>query len=249
MRDLEELVGDGELHVAPGVGHQLGHLCFLGRRPDDLDVELLEEGGRPLESRVGVDPDHLRERAVLLERVALGDPLWTERHLDGDAAVSEARLDILGGARVHGAAQHEERAVPQMRRQLIDDPLEQPHRWVHELIDRRPDDRDDDVGAPDHIDLVTELQPPGLEQLSQQLLGAPLEERHGPALDLGDLLGVDIVDADPATDVREREGERQAHVPAAADDDAIEQAVLAVIHGWHQLPTKHKRRPRLPAGG
>ena len=34
--DHEELVRDGELHVAPGVGEQLGQLGLLGRGPDRL---------------------------------------------------------------------------------------------------------------------------------------------------------------------------------------------------------------------
>ena len=42
--DHEELVGDGELHVAPGVGEELGELGLLGRRPDGLRGEPAEEG-------------------------------------------------------------------------------------------------------------------------------------------------------------------------------------------------------------
>ena len=46
--DHEELVGDGELHVAPGVREELGQLGFPGARPDDLAAEPGEERRGPI---------------------------------------------------------------------------------------------------------------------------------------------------------------------------------------------------------
>ena len=84
--DREELVRDRELHVAPGVGEQLRQLGFLGRRPDRLAGELPEQRGRAFGGAVVVRADDLRQRVELLERVALGDPLRAERHVDPAAA-------------------------------------------------------------------------------------------------------------------------------------------------------------------
>src|SRR5439155_4714668 len=70
--------------------------------------------------------------------------------------------------------------------------------------------------------LRAELEPPGGEELAQQLLGARFLERHlagAHALDLG---RIDVVDANPIAGVRERQRERQAYVAAPADDHDIQ---------------------------
>jgi len=59
-----------------------------------------------------------------------------------------------------------------------------------------------------------------LEPAEQEVVGATLEEGHLPALHLGDLGPVGVVEPDPAADIRERE--RQPGVAASAHDDAIQ---------------------------
>ncbi len=108
-----------------------------------------------------------------------------------------------------------------MRNELIHDPIEYAYRRVHELVDRRPDDQDHDAGALEHARVGGELEAAGREQHSQQLLSPVLEERHAARSDLVDLGGVDVVDAHPVAAFGQGQGERQADVAAAADDDYI----------------------------
>ena len=115
----------------------------------------------PLGGRVGVGADDLRQRAELLERVALGDPLRAERDVDAAAALGEVLGDVAGRARVDGAAQDDQRAVAQVRRDLVDGLLEDRHRWAEELVDRRADDDDELVGPRDHRAVGAELEPAG----------------------------------------------------------------------------------------
>ena len=50
---------------------------------------------------------------------------------------------VLGRARVDRAAQDDQRAVAEVRRDLVDGPLEDRHRRAEELVDRRADDDDE----------------------------------------------------------------------------------------------------------
>ena len=108
-----------------------------------LRRERAEQGLGPLGGRVRVGADDLGQGAELLEGVALGDPLRAERHVDAAAALGEVLGDVAGRARIDGAAQDDERAVAQVRRDLVDGPLEDRHRRPEELVDRRPDDDDE----------------------------------------------------------------------------------------------------------
>src|SRR5215469_8903431 len=92
MSHLEKLVGDRELHVAPGVREELGELGLPRARAHDLDVQAAEELAGPFEGRVRDAPDQLRERADLLERVALGHPLRAE----GDVGAKAVALQASG---------------------------------------------------------------------------------------------------------------------------------------------------------
>ena len=113
-------------------------------------------------------------------------------------------------------------AVPQVRHEVVEHLVEDAHRRVHELVDRRADDEDHRVGALEQAGSAAELEPAGGQELAEQLVGAVLEERHVARLDdLLDLGCVDVVDADPVAAVGKRQGERQADVAAAADDDDV----------------------------
>ena len=102
--DHEELVGDGELHVPPGVGEELGQLGLRGswsgpswRRAG----RTAPRPGRAAWSRVGADD--LGQAAELLERVAFGDPLGAEHDVDAAAAVGQVLGHVLGRARIDRA--------------------------------------------------------------------------------------------------------------------------------------------------
>ena len=220
--DHEELVGHRELHVAPGVGEQLRQLGFLGRRPDRLAGERPEQLGRPLGGAVVVGADDLRQRVELLEGMALGDPLRAERHVDPAAALGEVLRDVAGRARVDGAAQGDQRPVAEVRRDLVDGLLEDRHRWPEELVDRGADDDDEVVRPLDHRAVGAEREPAGRQDLAQQLVRAGLHERHLAGGDPVEGRLVRVVDADAQARLGEGEAERQADVPAAAEDDDVE---------------------------
>src|ERR1035437_495497 len=82
MRNREELVGDRELHVAPGICEEFGELRFLGRHPDDVRREIAEQLLRAIAGRIVVRTHYLRQAGQLLQRVPLGDPLRTECDLN-----------------------------------------------------------------------------------------------------------------------------------------------------------------------
>ncbi len=224
--DGEELVGDRELHVPPGVGEQLGQLGFLGRRPDRLAGQRPEQRGRALGRPVVVGADDLRQRMELLEGMTLGDPLRAERDIDPAAALGEVLGDIAGRARVDRAAQGDQRPVAQVRRDLVDGLLEDRHRRAEELVDRRADDDHQLVGPGDHRAVGAEGETPGREDLAEELVGAVLHERHLARGDPVERRLVGVVDADPQPGLREGEAQGQADVTAAAEDDDVE------IRGW-----------------
>ena len=76
-----------------------------------------------------VRADDLRQRGQLLEGVALGDPLRAERDVDDAAALGEVLGDVAGRARVDRAPERDERALAEVRRDLVDRLLEDRHRW------------------------------------------------------------------------------------------------------------------------
>ena len=144
--DHEELVRDGELHVAPRVREELRELGFLGRRPDRLGGQRPEQLGRPLGGHVVVGADDLGQRVELLERVALGDPLRAEGDVDHGSRARRGAGRRSRRARIDGASKGDERAVAEVRRDLVDRLLEDRHRRPEELVDRRADD-DDEVSS------------------------------------------------------------------------------------------------------
>ncbi len=93
---------DRELHIAPGVGEQLGKLGLHRRGAHDFDAEPLEEQARLLEGVVRRGADELRQAADLLQRMTLGDALWAENDFGIDAGRTEPPLHRLGRAREHG---------------------------------------------------------------------------------------------------------------------------------------------------
>ena len=120
MRDLEELVGDGELHIPPCVGEELRELCFARRRAHDLDAEGLEESGRALICIGARRADELRQAADLLQRMALGDSLRAEHNVGLEARGVQAPLDSLRRAGEHGRPQHDQAMRPDVGDELVD---------------------------------------------------------------------------------------------------------------------------------
>ena len=226
--DHEELVGDRELHVAPGVGEELGELGLLGARPDDLAPEPGEESSGAIADRRIVGADDLGQSPELLESVALGDPLRTECHPHLPAAIREGLRDVGSGPGVDRAAEHHERPVAEVRRHALHGLLEQRHRRAQELVHGRPDDDDEDAGPADERRRGRQDQAPSRQNLRQQPVRAVLTERHlaPPDAIQGHLVRVE--DTHPETACSEGEAEGQAHVAATAQDDDVE---VRVAHG------------------
>ena len=215
-----------------------------GARPDDLAAEPGEERRRPVAHGGVVGADDLGQRPELLESVALGDPLRAEGDVDAAAAVGERLGDVGGGPRVDGAAQDNERAVAEVRRDLLDGPLEEGHRRAEELVDRRPDDDDEASARPTIAGSAESSRRPVGRTSAQQLVGATLAERHLPAPDPLQRGRVRVEDAHPQTARREGEAQREADVAAAAQDDEVE---IRVAHGRRGLPAL-RVRPTSPEG-
>ncbi len=68
--------------------------------------------------------------------------------------------------------------VGQVRRQLLDGALEDRHRRVQELVDRRADDDDHLLHVAQQLRLGADGQATGGQHLGQELIGAVLEKRH-----------------------------------------------------------------------
>src|SRR5207245_10774816 len=79
--------------------------------------------------------------------------------------------------------------------------------------------------------VARKVETSGGQQLGQESVGPSLAEVHASRPDLFDLLLVYIVDADAIAALREREGERQADVPASAHDHQVKVDWVQVLHG------------------
>ena len=220
--DLEELIRDRELHVAPGVGEQLRELRFLGGRLQDLHVEPFEHPPSALERHLRARSDYLRQVSNFVERVAFGDPLRAKGDIHLDAVRLESLLDEFGRTRVDRASQDDESSGLQVRHHLIDGALVHPHRRIHELIDRRADHHHDHRRATDRLWLAAEIEAAGGKQPGEQLVGAPFHERHLAGAHPLDLVGIGIVNADPVAGFRKAQRQRQSNVAAATDHDHVQ---------------------------
>ena len=146
-------------------------IVFVASRPNSS----VARGGRD----VVVGADDLRQGVELLERVALGDPLGAEGDVDRAPRSARCCGDVDGRSGIDGAAEHDEGAVAEMRRDLVDRLLEDRHRRAEELVDRGADDDHESASVRSIIDAVRpEGEAARRQDLAQQLVGAVLHERH-----------------------------------------------------------------------
>ena len=92
-------------------------------------------------------------------------------------------LDHCRDARVHGAPEDQELAVDEVLGDLGDRGLYGVEVGVEVLVDRRPDDDDDDLGLPDDGGIRRGAQSSGGERPLQDRRGAGLVERQRPGVD------------------------------------------------------------------
>ena len=179
--DHEELVRDGELHVAPGVREELGELGLLGGGPD----RSRRQGGRRAPPRGR--PRRRSSAPTIWGSVRNSSSAWPSAIRSGQNATSTGRPrsakrlgNVRGGARVDGAPQDDERAVragaarsgpPLARRRVIDGPRNS-STGVPITIDQR-------VGPADHRRVGRELRAGrSAAATREQLVRAGLAERH-----------------------------------------------------------------------
>ena len=109
-----ELVRRRELDVAPRVREQLGQLGLFGLEVHDVVGQVAEQLAGTLERTRRPRRDDLGELEELDHRLAFGDALRAERHVDVEPEIGDQPLHHRGDTGVHGAAQHEELAGVQV---------------------------------------------------------------------------------------------------------------------------------------
>ena len=154
-------------------------------------------------------------------RLALGDALRAERHVDVEAEPGEQLLDQGGDARVDGAAQDEELAVAEVVGAPRQRPGDRALVGVEVLVDRGADHDDDVLGGAHDGRVGGGDQPLVRDRPFQHRLRTGLGERHAAVADLPHRGRVDVVDRDIRAPAGEGDRQRQPDVAAPADNHHI----------------------------
>ena len=177
--DHVELVRDGELDVAPGVGEELRQLGLFGGGADRLGRQVTEQRGGALAAASSSAPTICGSVVQLLDRVPLGDALRAERDVDRSPG-RRRRCHVCGRARVDRAAEDDQRAVAKMRgdwstarSKIVIDGSE-------ELVHGRADDDHDLAPSGRSCRSSTLKQAPGRRGLAKELIGAGLQNGISP---------------------------------------------------------------------
>ena len=199
-------------------------------RPNGLRDERPEERLGSIAGTLVVRADDLRQRSKLFEGMALGDPFRTKCDINLASTSFEVLADVRGRAGIDRAAQDHQRSLTEVRRDLIDRPLEDRHRWSEELVDGGPHHDDELVGAPHHLAAGSEFEPVRGEDTTQEFVSAVFEEGHLTRSDSIQRRLVGVVDTNTQPGVGEGQAQGQADVTAAAEDDDVE---IVGGHRWH----------------
>ena len=209
-----ELVGGGELDVAPDVGEQLGQLRLFRRHHHDLAGAAWRTARTPASS-----PQACGRRRSAAARTARSSPCprrsapGRRRPLSAAPAWT-ASSPPAPSRREHGAAQDEQLPVPEE--------FEQPPSALVMAICLGF--RCSSTGVP--MTTITcsavatiagsaeATRRLSTEHPAQRLIGARFGERHLARVDRGDRCLAHVIDTDPGTPVGERDRERQANMPA-----------------------------------
>ena len=139
----------------------------------------------------------------------------------------------------------EQLAVPQVVGAAAERPGDRRLVGVQVLIHRRADDHHHVLRRGHDRGIGRGLQTPGAEHPVQHLVRAGLGERHPARVHRGDGGLAHVIDAHLGTPVGERERERQAHVPAPADDNHVSADLIRQIRhrAYLRLIVAGLRRP------
>ena len=107
----EELVGDGEVEVAPGIAEELGQLGLDRLQEDHLGTDKAKQGRGPFPGPRRGSADQLRQLLQFHQRLALHDPLRTVGQVDvATALLPKLSGQPVGDAGKDRAAQHQKLA-------------------------------------------------------------------------------------------------------------------------------------------
>jgi hypothetical protein len=143
-----------------------------------------------------------------------------DRHIETEAG--DHLLDERSDSRVHGATEDQELPVPEVLAAGGQGIRNRIGVWIEVFVDRRSND-DNDVACSCDDGCVGRSGEASLGNcLAKHGLGSGLAERHDAGVDGGHSLFADVVDNDLRSSLGERDGERQADVsPAANNDDVV----------------------------
>ena len=183
------------------------------------------------------------------ERLALGDALGAERHVDVEPEPRDQPLDDRGDTRVDGAAEHEELTVAEMRGDLVDGTVDGTQVGVVVLVDRRADHDHDVLGVGDRSRVEGGGEEAVVAGRGEHLGRARLDEGHPTRVHGVHGVVADVVERDvqPATG----EGKPQWEPDAAAppDDRDVERLRHSVLSRSPHPGIGSPTRPALSASG
>jgi hypothetical protein len=217
-----QLVGGGELDVAPGVGEQLGELGLLRAEVHGRGAEPPEQAAGALAATLAAAADDLRQRAQLHHRPALGDPFGAEGDVHVAAGLGDQLLHQRGDPRVDGAAQHQQLPVHQVLGAPAQRPRDGARVGVLVLVHRGAEHHHNVLGPADRGRVGGGREEAVGDHPLQHRRRPRLLERHGGVVDQLHGAVADVVEQHRGAAVGERQAEREADVPAAADEDHVD---------------------------
>ena len=133
-----------------------------------------------------------------------------------------------------------------MRQEIVDALLHDFARRIEEFVDRRADGDDDRPPRGDARRRVAEHQALPPQRLREHRFATLFDERQAAGLERLEHVAIDVVDVDAEAGLGERQHQRDADVPAAADHGEIRILRLQFGHGGSIRAGKiHAHAPRL----
>ena len=250
VRQLRQLVGQRHVEVDPEVVGELDHLGRFRRgqrhHVDRRDGLAPEVGAGLAGFRVHA-ADQDRDRLQVADRLALGQPLGAEGHVDMGPRRENLVMHQPRGAGGHGALDHDELAVGHIGRDGAAGGADMAQIRLELVRERRAhgdQDRLDPLGR-GRVGRARELA--GFDAGGHQILEAGFGDRALALVQGGDHLGVGV-DADHAQPAGGEHGGDDAADVAEADDGDVRDGGFR-RGGGHGRPPAQRRWDSGRAGG
>jgi len=193
LGDHVELVGNGELDIAPYIGEKLGQFRFQGIQNQDLVGEMPEQGGC-LGNRFRIESAHdLGQFGQFTQGLAFRDSFRTETYMYLFAGCGDQRGQLFRGSRIEGASQDDHLAIHQVLHQFIDETVQGGIAWIEVFIHRSADN-DNDIVAGTYESRVVARHQGAAGDLFKELVRSFLAKGHYSGVDLVHRFPIDIVD-------------------------------------------------------